>query len=263
LKQTKIVKALVRISVFLAIFSGALYLTISTRGLERPVSYNSTALNEPQNDNPVNNTQRVVNSERKVTNVNLDLDTANAVMLQIHNDTFHCDYNQTHNLAHYVNKILPTKHWFTDYGLLDQRFFKCGFCHQRNLFLVKALRERGYEANLKGLNGHVVAEYILRDKVFYLDADLKVESLRVQNSRVDMEAVLRSYTNKGLDEFGLQQILDAFRDDADDTYYDLNRLKEYEERQIKLMDIVTFIMTVTLTLFLYSIRILIRKIVHQ
>ena len=59
-------------------------------------------------------------------------------------------------------------------GIVVKSRFRCGFCHQRAYLLFERLRERGIEAMVLGLNGHVVTQFELSGRTYFTDPDYGV-----------------------------------------------------------------------------------------
>jgi hypothetical protein len=68
--------------------------------------------------------------------------------------------------------------YVTEQGLLTSRRNLCGFCHQAAHIEAAALRRHGIEAQVLGLNGHVVVRAIIDGATYYLDPDFGVGPFR-------------------------------------------------------------------------------------
>jgi hypothetical protein len=64
--------------------------------------------------------------------------------------------------------------YVTEQGLLTSRRNLCGFCHQAAHIEAAALRRHGIEAQVLGLNGHVVVRANIDGATYYLDPDYGV-----------------------------------------------------------------------------------------
>jgi hypothetical protein len=183
----------------------------------------------------------------------------NAMMAFVHNDTFHCKYYQTHNKVHYLaSLLLPIL--FKEYGLIDWRYFQCGFCHQRNLLLTRILNASGFDAKLIGLDGHVITEITIEKEKYWVDADYGVnifkKPLEVEVERVVREAYssTRFTNNKETPELKkrkFDQLIKAYQDYSNDSYYDLTFMRWLEKSQRIALNVIGLSISLLVSIFFF------------
>jgi hypothetical protein len=165
---------------------------------------------------------------------------ADGMMITVHHNTYHCKYYNSQNYVHWVAKrLFPFA--FEEYGLLDWRYFQCGFCHQRNLLLVEMLMKAGFDANLRGLNGHVIAEYNLNGDVYWIDADYGVSSFVMPKEALAEAVVIERYSGLRKNINGkdfMSSVITAFKNYDNDAYYNLTSLGVIAGSQRLLMNLV-------------------------
>jgi hypothetical protein len=112
-----------------------------------------------------------------------DYDYAERMLETVHNATYHCEaYNFQQSWFTWLSwktgfyQLIPS----TDFGVLDLKTFRCGFCHQRSYILAKVLRLGGIgSAEVLGVTGHVVTVITINDDLYALDPDLGVGPVKV------------------------------------------------------------------------------------
>lgn len=165
---------------------------------------------------------------------------ADGMMMTVHHNTYHCKYYNSQNYVHWIAKrLFPFA--FEEYGLLDWRYFQCGFCHQRNLLLVEMLMRAGFDANLRGINGHVIAEYTMNGDVYWVDADYGVSSFVMPEESLVEAVVIDRYSGLRKNVNGkdfMPSVIAAFKDYDNDGYYNLTSLGIIAGSQRLLMNLV-------------------------
>lgn len=112
-----------------------------------------------------------------------DYEYAKRMLDTVHHATYHCE---AFNFQQSWFTWLSWKTGFyllspgVDFGVLDLKTFRCGFCHQRSYILAKVLRRGGISsANVLGLIGHVITVITINDELYALDPDLGIGPVNV------------------------------------------------------------------------------------
>ena len=183
------------------------------------------------------------------------LGLADSLMLLVHTNTFHCKYQQPQNLVHLVSAALVPRA-FREYGILDWRYFQCGFCHQLNLLLVQMLNKSGFKAALRGINGHVIAEYKIDSKIYWLDADYGIPSFEKPPEEEVEEVIFNVYSEADIRTISgvkvdLKRIQKAYQNYSNDGYYNLRYLESLSRTQRLIIDIVGYSMVLLSSFFVF------------
>lgn len=175
----------------------------------------------------------------------MKLNFVNQIMTLIHANTFHCKVYQHQNMVHLIAKYISPS-IFNPYGLLDWRYMRCGFCHQRNLLLVRLLNKFGFSAKLRGLEGHVIAEIAINDEQYFADADYGVATfMKPMENEIDQQ-IRELYSSALSSKVNITPILKAYNDYSNDQYYNLESLEVYERAQTKILDVLGILLSMLL-----------------
>jgi len=147
---------------------------------------------------------------------------ADRIVKVINLATYHCSVNDSGQswwtwLVAKAGLIDPA------YGVLSTSTFICGFCHQRAFVLTKALRRGGVaDANVYGLNGHVITIYSANGKRYAIDADYGVRSFEFpENANIEADVIAAHYLSEapGYSPQVYSQISNFYVTSEDNGYY--------------------------------------------
>lgn len=116
------------------------------------------------------------------------------------------------------------------HGYLDASIVRCGFCHQRAFLRANALERAGIEdAEVFGLNGHVVTRFQLNGQSYFADPDYGVGPFPAQPGALaaTVRRVYAEYEN-------VNEMVGIYANEADSAPYEsmlwLRTLAEHQRR---------------------------------
>lgn len=157
----------------------------------------------------------------------------------VHHSTYHCEPQEFE--PSWLIKILfssPRLATFSSNGILVQRYFQCGFCHQRAYLLYRILRENGIAAQVQALDGHVVTGITVDGQPYLTDPDYGIGPfLWGDNSEFLRMTIVANYAASPVGD--LDTLIRIFTDTStDETYEDF--LDKVHDRQLEMLDSAQF-----------------------
>ena len=183
----------------------------------------------------------------------------NKIVILVNKKTYHCGPDKSQNILQVVGEFFSPV-IFNDEGLLDFRYFQCGFCSQRNYLLVEILESYGFTVKLIGLNGHVVGSVLIKGQEYFVDSDFGIGPFPVSEG-LNATFISDQYKKVVESKSQLDTIVFAYTITEDDGVYELSRMHKLQESQEKILNFLNFILTFGILIIIsYLFRILSRRI---
>ncbi|MFU0507711.1 hypothetical protein [Pseudaminobacter sp. NGMCC 1.201702] len=157
--------------------------------------------------------ERFVRSDKETT-----LGFVSRVSRTVQSTTFNCAPGDFH--LSWAERLMwasiGSPNIFAD-GILVRSRFDCGYCHQRAFLVKDLLHDAGIEAEVWGLNGHVVLRLDHAGQAYFVDPDLGPGPFAVNLDGGPMIDVARVYANSSAANVDALRLI--YADASDDAPY--------------------------------------------